>query len=280
MAGRKKLYDTDTLKEIISRYFKEQAIFGQVTARDIAKYASEKLGFIGIDYYHFTRNKEIKEYISEINAAYLKCEGSNIHTVVDFNPDKVLAVYGNDDTMLKRILWQFANRHRTLNDDILKLKAEKINIEKYVEKLESEKNRLKERLKEQDAIIAKKTNEVKNLKKFKKFIDKTYMLEYLKSHNLFNKLDEHNINLILNSLGCTDEAVVDCVEEDLIGHIDENEIDINIDGSNITTIKYKEIERKLFKIGNKKKETGNVTENKENIKSEVDKAIEDMESWL
>ncbi len=90
MAGRKRKYTTEVLESIVDEYFNKTAVFGQVSATDIANFAINELGYKDIRYFHFTRNKEIKELISKVNNLYQEGNIENNNVLIEFNPDKFM----------------------------------------------------------------------------------------------------------------------------------------------------------------------------------------------
>lgn len=129
MAGRKRKYTTEVLESIVDEYFNKTAVFGQVSATDIANFAINELGYKDIRYFHFTRNKEIKELISEVNNLYQEGNIENNNVLIEFNPDKFMKTYENDKKTQIIVLRHFADRYNELNHKVLELEHLKNQIE-------------------------------------------------------------------------------------------------------------------------------------------------------
>ncbi|GAA3646199.1 hypothetical protein [Asaccharospora irregularis] len=223
MAGRKKRFTTEMLENIVDTYFDRNTVFGQVTATDIANFAVNELGYEDIRYFHFTRNKEIKELIEQTNNINQSGDTSNINTLIEFNSDKFLETYKKDEKTQKVVLRRFADRHSELNQQVLEMKHKENQYKLEIEKLKDENKKLKEKSKD----ISEKNKQLSKinarLNKFKVLDEQIKMREYLKSNNLLNGIDEENLMIILQKcdFGLSNE-IVDEVFDDIDYDATEN----------------------------------------------------------
>ena len=193
MAGRKVKFDVDLLKSIINEYFTKNKVFGQITAKSLADFAIKEFDYHDIRYYHFTRKQEIKELIAEINNARLKVEKQDVHTIVEFNVDKLFKNFSNNEVVLKSHLKHFASRYDELNRIAL---DDRNKIEDLTAKLETEivKNKsLKEEFSKLKAL--KIANNRLNL-----LSDELEMREFLNRKGL-TILNEDNIRIMMAHCG-------------------------------------------------------------------------------
>ena len=222
MAGRKRKYTTEVLESIVDEYFNKTAVFGQVSATDIANFAINELGYKDIRYFHFTRNNEIKELISEVNNLYQEGNIENNNVLIEFNPDKFMKTYENDKKTQIIVLRHFADRYNELNHKVLELEHLKNQIEIELCEIKNENKKLKEKNKELNQEIKKIKDRNINLNKFAILEEQLKMREYIKEKNLFNGFDEENLMIVLEKCGFKPNK------------IDEEEVFETIANTNIT----------------------------------------------
>ena len=232
MAGRKKRFTTEMLESIVDTYFDRNTVFGQVTATDIANFAVNELGYEDIRYFHFTRNKEVKELIEQTNHINQSGDTSNINTLIEFNSDKFLETYKKDEKTQKVVLRRFANRHSELNQKVLEMKHKENQYKLEIEKLKDENKKLKEKNKDINEKNKRLSQINARLNKFKVLDEQMKMREYLQSKNLLNGIDEENLMIILQkcnfglSSEITDE-ICDYIDYDSTKNDISNGNDIN-----------------------------------------------------
>lgn len=274
MAGIKK-YTTKMLIEIIDRFFNENKVFGQVTPSDIAKFARENLGYTKIIYQHFTRDKNAKDYIEEINHAHGIGVSENNQTVVEFNPDKFMEAYGNDKKMQMIVLRQFAERHNALNQTVVDLRYAEVEYRKKIQELSAENRKLKDTNRKLRSDNEKKSLIIKRLKKFKELEDQIKMREFLASKSLFNKMDSENLDLLLTKCGFIGESYSDIDYEDPEdlqstdnddGYMENDKLDVSDDAVDDAE------SDKAISFGDKKKKKVN--------KKEVDDFLRDFDDLV
>lgn len=236
MAGRNPKYSTEMLQLILDEFFSKKAVFGQVTATEIAKFAVNELGYKDIKYFHFTRNKEIKALLTKTNDLFQKSGVNNLDIVIQFNPEKFIETYENNKKMQITVLRYFADRYNGLNQSLIDLNHLKNQYEIELKMLKDENSRLKTKNKTLKNEILKIKDINKKLNKFKIFNDEIKMREYLKENNLFNGFDEENLMIILEKCGfktseITEEDIVDIIENtsetDIENQQDEEQEEIN-----------------------------------------------------
>lgn len=210
--GPKKIWKTELLKNIVNRFFEESFVHGQVTPEIIAKFGREKMGYDEpnpkVTYQHFTRDKEVMDYINEINKNGLGInidnqDGEIVYT--EFKPDQIMKVYGNDMKRLMPILRQFGDAHRMLNDEKETLEMNEIKYKHEINELKSKYKKLDEKYKEHKELLDRKIDEVKRLSNFKMLADEITMRKYIAERTAHNGavLNEDNIQLIINAMNST-----------------------------------------------------------------------------
>lgn len=121
-AGPKKRYTTEFLKGVVDRFIEESYIHGQAKPSDIAKFAREILNYSKIIYQHFTRDENVMTYFNVINNAISTGDAHGNISFIEFNPDKLLDVHGNNKVTLLTILRRFADDHRRLKAEVQRSK--------------------------------------------------------------------------------------------------------------------------------------------------------------
>lgn len=242
MAGRKRRFTTKMLNSIVDTYFEKKEVFGQVTATQIAKYAEEELGYKGIIYQHFTRDKVVKKYIDDINENYIVKNIDKGNTYINFNADKFIESYKNNEKGMKIILSRFADRHNELNDKLRELEHKENN-----NKIEMDSILLKNKeLNAKNTKLQSENNRLKldniQLKKFKKFYNEIIMRENLKQNNLFEVINDENLMIILNKCNMLYKEDNEINKEES----KDNDITINeYDSSKISLDEYKKIQESI-----------------------------------
>lgn len=240
MAGRTKKYTTEILKGIIDSYYQSGRAFGQVSASQLADYAKKELGYEKIRYFNFTRDKEIKDFLNEINNKMTFDEVTDDvngePTLIEFNPDKLLDTYKNDDKMLRTFLRGFAERHNDNNRRLLELHYSSANLEDEVKRLRKELEKVKKEKAKLKSINEKYKAENQALQRLKTFKSQSKMRSFLNAEGLFDHFDEENLMILLEKTGLT----VD--DEDLIQDLEEFEVSNDIEEDNI--IEFSDINKK------------------------------------
>lgn len=157
-------YSTQNLINIIVSY-NENAIRKnrKISFSNLAEYAQEELGYQDIRYYHFSRNKEIKQMIEEYNTKVFKNTISfigedgvfytqNIEEMIkiwDKNPDKIKLDMSCIRNMIENFRELYINekeKNKKLNLELEQIKEEKIALKnklQKVKKYKEENQRLK-----------------------------------------------------------------------------------------------------------------------------------------
>lgn len=205
MAGRKPLYDIDTLKKYIDEYFNNNIVFGQVDATEIANYIKNTRKDETIKYYHFTRKPEIKEYIHKINNIFVQDSNENSKEVmISFNSDHFLDNFKSNPKLIKTQLRLFAQRYEELNARVIDYQEKCISLENELNELKTLNKKLKKenkQLKKFNHDISQKNIKLKNFKKFSEYGE---MLSYLKQKGLITNLNEDTLGVVLNNCNLSD----------------------------------------------------------------------------
>ncbi|MGN7765531.1 hypothetical protein [Paenibacillus sp. 22594] len=169
--SREKKFDKEVLLDIIQQFFQANKNTGiKMNFSTLASYARDELHHIGIEYYHFSRNKEVSSKVKEFNSILNEqivdgpIDNSFFATL---NISDFLKSHGNNPLRLKMYLQNIQDMQKQLYDRTLEaeLKAREmektlINVnvqnEKYkvkVKELTKENNRLKEDVKAYKAAL-------------------------------------------------------------------------------------------------------------------------------
>lgn len=231
--GRKKKFETSKLLEICDSYFKNNSVHGQINATLIAKYATEVLGFENIDYYHFTRDKDVKKLIDDYNNYNVNLVKYDQTTFISLNPDTFMERFKSEPKIAKILLRQFSDRYQSLNQTTIELEKKCLVYENKLSKIEYEIKKLKSEnheLREKNKLYRAENISLSN---YKNFTDKVKMFEYLKSKGLIQSLDEENLKLLLSNTGLYSTNHFNHVEHDIGDSYVENELNNEINNQQI-----------------------------------------------
>jgi len=234
--ARPRKVQLEKLHEIIEKYLIENQYITTLKYSDLAKYG-EELGYGGITYQDFCRNKNVKAFVDEYNkqkkmTMYSKLNSDKLEKL-NFNVDNVVDKNIKDKNQLKIILKVFKNGYDRSFDCLVE--NDKI-IKECQNKIKEQDKAIKE-LKEKDRLLRKKINENEELyhtsrdKEKEKWIYLT--IKYLMEESNMSIKNEKYIIEILKNLGYyKKEDIIN--EKDIInskfknneGNIEfENEID-------------------------------------------------------
>jgi hypothetical protein len=223
--ARSKKFQTEDLINIVDSYIEENQV-GQITAADLARYSVKKFKINAMNGRNggrfFLNDDKVKEYINEINhytPNYLQKYGQ---ALIEFNHEKFIELYKNDNKVQMVILRNFADSYNDLNRKIITMKAAEVNYKDNIENLKTQNKKLKEKFKEQGEILEKRNKILKTYKAIKYFSDNVNMLEYLKSKGSFHNIDEKTFLIILNKME-------DILGSSILNLDDEVEYDIGED---------------------------------------------------
>lgn len=202
--GRKLKFSTEELKDIIHKYYTSEYNKNQfsISFSDVAKYAKEKLGINNVQYYHFSRNVEINEMVSQYNkdvkANNIQYNNDESHLInLDINE------FVNNNINNRKNLMFFLTRQQEVQKKLYDQDIEhKYLIKKLEEKINIEQKR-KENYRYKTNNLANENELLANENKILKNIIKEYEekegLSALNSTRIFNidfkGKDKYNENI-------------------------------------------------------------------------------------
>lgn len=216
--GRKEKFREELCREIVDKFFQQPFVHGQSSYEDIAEFGRKILKNDELQARHFTRKKNIKDRIDKINESIFRDAPQGDIAYIEFNPDNLMNIYGNDKETFMVILRRHADDYRSLNEKYLALQGAEVEYKIRINELEKKYDKLNQRYKEQKELAEKKTFEAKRLIKFKQLDDEFKMRAYLNSKVTERVLNVENIQMIINAIGFTGNSTY--------GNIDEKHLEL------------------------------------------------------
>lgn len=191
--GRKCIYTTEELSSIVQNYLSHHNNGRKIFCSKIAIYAVEDLGYNEIKPYHFTRNKEVSNFISAYN--------KNIHKLYNMIPsrnelfnfsninvkDFVEIHYGNKSNLI----FALENYKQSFNKTVTELFEKEKELRKMhlsIQSLENENIELLSLNKNYKSDIKGLSKDLKILKSTIKGISESEMFESFKSLDVLSDL--------------------------------------------------------------------------------------------
>jgi len=136
-------FNTEELKYILNQFVKDEKHKTiRLNFSNLALYAKEKLELSGIEYYHFSRDKEINKLVKDYNKTLKGDSLKNLRdnsTFTSLNIKEFVKMYGGSQEKLTFYLGQLLESQKNLYDSILKLELEKKTLEEELGKIKVKK---------------------------------------------------------------------------------------------------------------------------------------------
>jgi predicted nuclease with TOPRIM domain len=188
-------FSTDELKDIIHKYYKDGGSLGKgFSFSNLARYAKENLGIVGIDYYHFARNKEVSAMINEYKKSLRTSAiryGNDESMLISLDIKEFVKKNCGDAAKLTFMLTTLQQAQKKLYDNNVNVNIEFKQLKSKVETLEDERDKLKikySKLKEDNKRLLKETKALRAALNIK---DEKQLIEALNSTGLYEvKIEE------------------------------------------------------------------------------------------
>jgi hypothetical protein len=151
--SKEKKFTTEELFDIIHKFIQgnKKKDYKQITFSNIARFANEELHIQGIEYYHFSRNKEVKDKIKEfkktLNEDIVQYTADNSYFANLNVKEFVKNNHDKPDRLLKH-LTNIQEMHKKLYDRTLDAEFKVKELEKKLADISSQKEEYKVKYKE------------------------------------------------------------------------------------------------------------------------------------
>ncbi|AMQ22062.1 hypothetical protein HNQ34_003031 [Anoxybacillus tepidamans] len=188
--SKEKKFTTEELYDILHKFFQDNKNknIKKVSFSNIARYAKEELHIQGIEYYHFSRNKEInnriKEFKKTLKEDIVQYTADNSY-FANLNVKEFVKCNINNPDRLIKLLMNIQEMHKKLYDRTVNAELKVRELEKKLADVYSQKEDYKAKYKELKKESELMKQEIKAYKEVLEIKEEGQLIEALNSTGLY-----------------------------------------------------------------------------------------------